>query len=95
MKLTREEQETIIRANALDQEWDVFTEDPRMIRYLTKQGYKLEHDYQISDGWMCMVPFRKLRISRREVKRSAKQIATSAKLAKLTGKRRSSAEDES
>jgi hypothetical protein len=37
-KLSRLEQETIIRASALDRQWEVVTADPRIIRKLEKQG---------------------------------------------------------
>ena len=39
-KLTREEQETIIKGNAASREWEIITADPRTIRRLEKQGYK-------------------------------------------------------
>ena len=39
-KLTREEQETIIRGNAASKEWEIVTADPRTIRRMERQGYK-------------------------------------------------------
>jgi len=65
-RLTKEEQETVIRCSAADQEWDVCTADPRFIRYLKRQGYEPEPDYQLGDYLSCRVPFRRLRIRRLE-----------------------------
>jgi hypothetical protein len=39
-KLSREEQETVIRGNAASQEWEIVTADPRIIRRMAKQGYQ-------------------------------------------------------
>ena len=64
-KLTREEQETVIRSSSADSEWDVVSADPRFIRYLKRQGFTLEVDYQLSDHLSCKVPFRNLRVSKR------------------------------
>ena len=64
-KLTKAEQETVIRCSAADQEWDVCTADPRFIRYLKRQGYQPEPDYQGRDYLSCRIPYRKLRISKK------------------------------
>ena len=39
-KLAREERETVIRGNAASHSWEVVTADPRIIRKLTRQGFK-------------------------------------------------------
>ena len=39
-KLTREEQETIIKGNAASKEWEIVTADPRTIRRMQKQGFR-------------------------------------------------------
>ncbi len=36
-KLSREEQETVIRGNAASQEWEIVTADPRIIRRMARQ----------------------------------------------------------
>lgn len=40
MNLTREEQETVIRASVADSTWNVCTADPRIIRLMERQGYQ-------------------------------------------------------
>lgn len=55
----------MIRSSAADQEWDVITADPRMVRYLKRQGWELKTDHQIPAPVSYKVPFRKLRIGRR------------------------------
>ncbi len=76
--LTREEQETVIRASAADQDWNIWTCDPRFIRYLKRQGYESQVDYQSRDAVSYRIPFRKLRIARKELRRSSRQLATLA-----------------
>lgn len=39
-KLKREEQEKIIRTSAADDEWEVYTADPKFIRRFEKRGYQ-------------------------------------------------------
>ena len=66
-KLTREEQETVIRSSAADQQWDVCSADPRFIRYLMRQGYAPEPDHQFSDPYMAFkLPYNRLRVLKRE-----------------------------
>jgi hypothetical protein len=48
MHLSNEEKETVIRCSAVDQEWDITTADPRMIRYLRVQGYEDVEDHQLA-----------------------------------------------
>ena len=90
-RLTKEEQETVIRSSAADQEWDVCTADPRFIRYLKRQGYEPGPDHQFPDHMSCKVPFRKLRI-RRIAELRADQKARLAFQLKTTPRNRESAE---
>ena len=64
-RLTKEEQETVIRCSAADRERGACTADPRFIRYLKRQGYEPEPDYQLGDYLSCRIPYRKLRISKK------------------------------
>jgi hypothetical protein len=79
-RLTKEEQETVIRCSAADQEWDVCTADPRMIRYLTKRSWTRQPDYQDSTFLFCRLPFAKLRVLRPE-KRKGRQRPAFSELA--------------
>ncbi len=73
-KLTREERETIIRCSAADQEWDVCTADPRIIRYLIRQRYVPEPDQQLSEPYVVFtVQFSRLRFLKREKRRPAER----------------------
>ena len=63
-KLTREEQETLLRISAADREWDFFTLDPKFVRRLGKLGWELEKDHQ--GGWSCRFPLNRITIRRRE-----------------------------
>ena len=65
-KLTKEEQESVVRCSAADQEWDVVTADPRFIRYLRKRGWTPEPDYQFHTHLACRIPYAKLRVLRPE-----------------------------
>jgi len=38
-ELTREEQETIVRTNAISKTWEVVTADPKIIRQLERKGW--------------------------------------------------------
>jgi hypothetical protein len=93
-RLTKEEQETVIRCSAADQEWDVCTVDPRFIRHLNRQGYHPEPDYQFPDHMSCKVLFRKLRI-RRISELKADQKARLAFRLKTRPRNRESAEAKS
>ena len=69
-KLTREERETIIRSSAADKEWEICTADPRVVRYLIRQGYAPMPDHQLSDPYLAFtVPFGRLRFLKREKRR--------------------------
>jgi len=72
-KLTKSEQETVIRSSAADQEWDVCTADPRFIRYLKRQGYEPVPDRQCTDYFSCRVPSTKVRIRKREIETSVER----------------------
>jgi hypothetical protein len=72
-QLTRAELESVFRSSAADKEWDVVTTDPRMIRYLKRQGYDPKTDHQLSDYVSCKVPFRKVRIRKLGITLSAEQ----------------------
>lgn len=74
-KLTREEQETVIRSSAAEDGWDICSADPRVIRYLKRQGYDPAPDHQLSGYLRCRVPFSKVRIRKREVSMSAERRA--------------------
>jgi hypothetical protein len=60
MDLTREEQETIIRSSAADQEWDICTADPRIIRKLEKRGYQKEDRRNPTPYVSFRIPFKRL-----------------------------------
>jgi hypothetical protein len=72
-RLSRAEQETVIRASAADQEWDVFTADPRFIGYLKRQGYEPGPDHQSKDAVSC-----KMRIARKDSQMTVEQRASLA-----------------
>ena len=81
MQLTREEQETLIRTDAVSREWNFWTFDPKFVRLAERKGYRLEKDHQ--GGWSCKVPsnavsFRKLKLKPAE--RSERQIAAAERL---------------
>jgi hypothetical protein len=62
IKLSREEQETIILGNAASKEWDICTADPRMIRKFEKQGYK-QNDRENPWGYISFtLPYSKVSI---------------------------------
>jgi hypothetical protein len=82
-KLTREEQETTIRASAADEEWDICSSDPRFIRYLKRQGYEPVPDHQLSGFFKFQISFIKLRIRKREIKVTDEQRAGLAKRTKF------------
>jgi hypothetical protein len=82
-KLAREEQETTIRASAADEEWEICSADPRFIRYLKRQGYEPVSDNQLSGFVRFQVPFKKLRIRKREIKVTDEQRAGLAKRTKF------------
>ncbi len=69
-RLTKEEQETIMQANAASKAWDVCTADPRIIRLMERQGYKPD---QRPNPWGYVsftVPFDRVRILRREKRKT-------------------------
>ena len=63
-KLSREEQETLIRTAASDDEWDFWTADIKFVRRLEKLGYEPRRDHQY--GWSCRVPFDRLKVMPRQ-----------------------------
>ncbi len=66
VRLSREEQETIINGNAASQSWDVCTADPRIIRRMEKQGYKPDERENPWGYVSFTVPFDRVRILRPE-----------------------------
>jgi len=65
-KLTREEMETIIRANAASQQWEIVTADPKIIRRMAKQGYQQD---KRENPWAYVsftVPFDRIAIKKAE-----------------------------
>jgi len=67
-KLTKQEQETIIKSNAASQEWEIVTADPRTIRRMEKLGYEPD-DRQNPWGYVSFtLPFDRIAI-RKAVKR--------------------------
>jgi hypothetical protein len=86
-RLTKAEQETVIRSSAANQEWDVCTADPRFIRYLKRQGYEPGPDHQLRDHLSCRVPFRRLRISKKVVLTDEKRAQLAIQL-KMTPRNR-------
>ena len=86
-RLTKAEQETVIRCSAADQDWDICTADPRFVRYLKRQGYEPAPDYQFGGHMSCRVPFRKLRFGKREGA-TAEQRARLAIQLKMTPRNR-------
>ena len=63
-KLTREEQETTIQGNAASQQWEVVTEDPRIIRKMERQGYKPNSERNPWGYISYTVPFTTVRIGK-------------------------------
>lgn len=59
VKLTKAEQETIIRAAGDDKEWHVWSDDPKMVRKLKKQGWDV-------DGGFCKIPLNGITIRKRD-----------------------------
>jgi hypothetical protein len=67
-KLTREEQETLVRTAASDHEWDFWTADPKFVRRLEKLGYEPVRDHQY--GWSCRVPLDRLKVLPRQKRKA-------------------------
>ncbi len=59
-KLSREERETVIRAGACDDEWDLWTSDLKTVRRLERLGYQPTKDHQ--GGWSCRIPLHRLKV---------------------------------
>ncbi len=74
MRLSKEEQETVINSNAASRTWDVCTADPRIIRRLERQGYKPDERENPWGYVSFTVPFDRVRILRPE-KRKASGVA--------------------
>jgi hypothetical protein len=65
-KLTREEQETIIKGNAANNEWEIITADSRTIRRMEEQGYKPD-DRPNQWGYVSFtVPFDRIAVRKPE-----------------------------
>jgi hypothetical protein len=80
MDLTREEQETIIRTNALHKTCEVVTADPLIMRRMEKQGYKPDERRNPAGYVSYTIPFSRVRILRTEKRKpSEKTLAALAK----------------
>lgn len=76
-KLTREEQETIIRGNAASQEREIVTADPRTIRRMHQQGYSPD-DRPNPLGFVSFtVPFDRIAIRKAERRKTGFAIKKS------------------
>ncbi len=85
-KLTREEQETIIRGTAGGQEWEIITADARTIRRIEKQGYKPD-DRPNPWGYVSFtLPFEKVKIVKAEKRKATGRPFQSSGDAKPHGK---------
>jgi hypothetical protein len=65
-KLTRQEQETVIRGDAASQEWEIVTADPRIIRRMERQGYKPDIRTNPWGYVSFTISFDRIRIARAE-----------------------------
>jgi len=75
-KLSREEQETIIRGNAASHEWEVVTADPKQVRRMARQGYKPDPRTNPWGYVSFKVPYDRVRVMRAEKKKlSETQLA--------------------
>jgi hypothetical protein len=83
-RLTRVEQETVIRGNATNHDWDVCTADPRIIRKLEKQGYCRDTRKNPWGFVSFTVPFARVRFLRAE-KRKVTGAALAHTIKKLRG----------
>ena len=69
-KLTKQEQETIIRGSAANNTWEIVTADPRTIRRMEKQGYKPD-DRPNPWGYVSYtVPFNRIAIRKAEKRKT-------------------------
>jgi len=65
-KLSREEQETVIRGNAASHEWEIVTADPKIIRLMARRGYQQD---QRENPWgyvSFIIPFDRVKVLRPE-----------------------------
>jgi hypothetical protein len=69
-KLTREEQETVIRGNAASQAWEIIAADPRIIRKMEKQGYKPDGRRNPWGFFSFTVPFDRVKIAKAEKRKA-------------------------
>ena len=79
-KLTKQEQETIIRTSAADKEWEIISADPRTIRRMEKQGYKPDDR---SNPWGYLsdtVPLDRIAIRKAEKRRTGFALNATKKL---------------
>jgi len=66
IRLSRDEQETIIRGSAASREWEVCTADPKMIRRMHRQGYIPEARPNPWGYVSFTVPFNRIAIRKAE-----------------------------
>jgi hypothetical protein len=69
--LTRAEQETYLRCNAEDNEWDFYSRDPKFKRLLERRGYEVREDHQ--GFWAAKLPLDALTI--RSAKRKPRELS--------------------
>jgi hypothetical protein len=82
---SRQELETVIRASAADASWDVFTEDPKMIRRLRAlygDGLRVSEF-----GWRWVVPLNLIRPRRARLLTEESKQKRAAALASARAKR--------
>jgi hypothetical protein len=80
IKLTKEEQETIIKGNAASQGWEIVTADPRMIRRMEKQGYSPDKRENPWGYTSYTIPFAKVRIGKAVTSKRGKPFSGHANL---------------
>ncbi len=85
-KLTREEQETIIRTSAADQTWEIVTADPRIIRKMAKQGYQPDARENPWGYVSFTVPYSRVKIMRAEKRQISEKHKEALLKASLTRK---------
>ena len=84
--LSRMEQETFLRTNALTGTgWEFYSRDPKWKRRLERRGYEVKEDHQ--GLWSCTLPTGSLTI--RSANRKKRRVSPSLKGRFLPGKHRS------
>ena len=79
--MTREEQETIFRTSAADDDWEFYSRDPKFKRLLERRGYSvIEDKYGL---WSCKIPLRALSVRRQAKPRIQREPTERQKEARL------------